>query len=207
MNKQLIWLIVWGITFGYMEAAVVVYLREIYYPDGFAFPLKLISGAIMWTEIGREAATLVIMAATVMLAYERMQSRMAAFAVLFGVWDIFYYVFLRLILDWPKSLATWDILFLIPAPWVGPVWAPVLVSVGLIGAGSVVLSRNADGRYPRFGKRFVLAETAAGMMIVSSFLISGRSIIGTGMPEAFVWSLFMGGFVLGAGVFFYSVKR
>ncbi|HHH72752.1 MAG TPA: hypothetical protein ENL04_02895, partial [Sulfuricurvum sp.] len=67
MKKQLNWLIVWGIAFGYMEAAVVVYLREIYYPEGFAFPLKLISGSIMWTEVGREAATLVIMAATVML--------------------------------------------------------------------------------------------------------------------------------------------
>ena len=103
MKNGVLLLFVWGMAFGYMEGAVVVYLRGIYYPDGFAFPLKLIAGGILWTEIGREAATLLIMAVTVMLVYRRFQSRLAAFAVLFGVWDIFYYVFLKLLLGWPGS--------------------------------------------------------------------------------------------------------
>lgn len=207
MNKKLFWLIIWGIAFGYMEAAVVVYLRALYYPEGFTFPLKLITGTVMRTEIGREAATLVLMAATAMLAYERFQSRFAAFALLFGVWDIFYYLFLWLILGWPESLATWDLLFLIPAPWVGPVWAPVLVSLGLIGAGSSVLAFNARKRYPHFGRSFVMAETAAGLMIVASFLISGRKIAATGMPEPFLWPLFLAGFLLGVGAFLLTPKK
>ncbi|WP_148224934.1 hypothetical protein [Nitratifractor salsuginis] len=207
MNKKLFLLMIWGIAFGYMEAAVVVYLRALYYPEGFTFPLKLISGTIMWTEIGREAATLVLMAVTVMLAYDRFQSRFAAFAVLFGVWDIFYYLFLWLILGWPESPKTWDLLFLIPLPWVGPVWAPVLVSLGLIGVGSAVLTLNARRRYPHFSKGFVVTETVAGLMIVASFLLSGRNIAVTGMPEPFLWPLFLAGFLLGVGAFFYSIRK
>ena len=97
MIKHLLWLIVWGVVFGYMEAAVVVYLREIYYPEGFAFPLVTIHGRIMLTEVLREAATLIIIWATVCLAYKRLQSRVAAFVILFGIWDIFYYIFLKLL--------------------------------------------------------------------------------------------------------------
>jgi hypothetical protein len=207
MKKKVLLLFVWGAAFGYMEAAVVVYLRAIYYPEGFAFPLKLISGPILWTETGREAATLLIMAATVMLTYKRTQSRLAAFAVLFGVWDIFYYVFLKLLLGWPESLQTWDILFLIPAPWIGPVWAPMLVSAGLVAAGTAVLTHNARGRYPPFGRGFVLAETASGAMIIASFLLSGSRLLATGMPEAFAWPLFCAGLLAGAGTFVFTFSR
>ncbi len=84
MTKQLFWLMVWGVLFGYMEATIVVYLREIYYPEGFAFPLVTIYARIMLTEVLREAATLIIIWATVCLAYKRLQSRIAAFIVLFG---------------------------------------------------------------------------------------------------------------------------
>ena len=204
MRKRFIWLWVWGAVFGYMEAAVVVYLRAVYYPEGFAFPLKLISGTLLWTEVGREAATLIIMAATVILAFERLQSRMAAFAVLFGVWDIFYYLFLKLLLGWPQGVATWDVLFLIPAPWVGPVWAPAAVSVAFIAAGTAVLVRNQGGAYPYFGKGFAAAETAAGVMIVLSFLLAGRSVMATGMPEVFAWPLYAAGFFLGTAAFLYA---
>ena len=199
--KGLLWLLVWGITFGYIEAAVVVYLREIYYPEGFTFPLVPIPGRIMWTEIGREAATLVIMSATVMLAYKRPQSRMAAFAVLFGVWDILYYVFLRLILGWPQSPQTWDILFLIPAPWAAPVWAPMLVSAGLIAGGTAVLVRNHKGHHMTFGRGFVWAELAAALLIVISFLVPGASVAETGAPEPFPWPLFLAGTLVGVGTF------
>ncbi|MEJ2468684.1 MAG: hypothetical protein P8Y51_06380 [Campylobacterales bacterium] len=184
MKKTLIWLFAWGAAFGYLEAAVVVYLRAIYYPEGFAFPLTLMEGRIFWTEIGREAATLLVLAATAVLSFPRLQSRMAAFVLLFGVWDIFYYVFLKLLLGWPQSLLTPDILFLIPAPWVGPVYAPLLVSAGFIAAGTAVLVRNARGRVRAFGRSFVLLETAAGFLFVASFLFSGISIRKTGLTES-----------------------
>ncbi len=104
--QRIVGLTIWGIAFGYMEAAVVVYLRALYYPEGFAFPLKTMPQSVLLTEIGRETATLIIMAATAMLASRRRQQRVAAFFFLFGIWDIFYYLFLKLLLDWPSSLDT-----------------------------------------------------------------------------------------------------
>ena len=121
--KQFFWLMAWGVAFAYIEASVVVYLRKIYYPEGFAFPVVIAQNSIIIVEVFRELATLVILWATAALAYTRVQSRLGAFMVLFGIWDIFYYLFLKLVLNWPQGLESWDILFLFPLPWVGPVWA------------------------------------------------------------------------------------
>ena len=203
MTKQLFWLMVWGAVFGYLEAAVVVYMREIYYPEGFTFPLVLITDPIMLTEVLREAATLLIMWATVCLAYQRLQSRFAAFFVLFGVWDIFYYLFLKLLLDWPESLGTWDILFLIPAPWVGPVWAPILVSVGLIYAGTAILIRNHKNYFLHLDRRFILLELFAALLIIISFIIPGLSVFEQSLPSHFPWHLFLAGLLTGIAVFLY----
>ena len=207
MKKNLFWLIVWGVAFGYMEAAVVVYLREIYYPEGFAFPLVIIQGRIMLTEVLRETATLFIMWATVYLVYKRLQSRVAAFVVLFGVWDIFYYIFLKLLLNWPESLGTWDILFLIPAPWLGPVWAPVLVSIGFIYAGTAILIRNHQNRFSHFGRGFILLELFAALLIIISFIIPGSSVVEQTLPSHFPWYIFLIGFLTGIGVFLYHFYR
>jgi hypothetical protein len=70
----------------------------------------------------------------------------AAFAIAFGVWDIVFYACLKLLLGWPASLFTWDILFLIPVPWVGPVIAPVLVSLTMIAAGILVSMAGSGQR-------------------------------------------------------------
>ena len=203
MTKQLFWLMVWGVAFGYIEASVVVYLREIYYPEGFAFPVVIIQDRIMLTEVLREAATLIIIWATVCLTYKRLQSRIAAFIVLFGIWDIFYYIFLKLLLNWPESLGTYDILFLIPAPWVGPVWSPVLVSIGFIYAGTAILIRNHQNHFLHFGKVFILLELFAVLLIIVSFIIPGSSVIEQSLPTHFPWYLFLIGFLTGIGVFLY----
>lgn len=207
MSGQLAWLAVWGIMFGFMEAAVVVYLRAIYYPEGFTFPLTVVTSYVMVTEVVREAATLVIMWATVSLAYERLQSRFAAFMVLFGVWDIFYYVFLKLILDWPEALTTWDILFLIPVPWVGPVWAPVLVSAGLIYVGTELLLLNRKRRFIPVSRGFVMLEVLAGAVIIVSFAIPGTCVTQMRAPEYFPWYLFMVGFIVGLSAFLFRLHR
>jgi hypothetical protein len=204
MIKQLFWLMVWGVAFGYMEAAVVVYLRELYYPEGFAFPAVIIPGRIMLAEVLREAVTLLIMWATVYLAYKRLQSRVAAFVVLFGVWDIFYYIFLKLLLNWPESLSTWDILFLIPAPWVGPVWAPILISIGFIYAGTITLIRNHKKHFLYFGIGFILLELFAALLIIVSFMIPGSSVLEQTLPTHFPWYLFFIGYLTGIGIFLYS---
>ncbi len=204
LKRKLFWLTVWGVAFGYIEAAIVVYLRRYYYPEGFSFPAVIIEPETALVEMVRELATLVFMWAVAELSYRDFRSRLAAYMVLFGTWDIFYYVFLKVILNWPAGPATWDILFLIPLPWVGPVWAPVVVSVGLIYAGVVILRREDAGRPIFLGKGFFLLETAAGLVIVISFLIPGQAVINQTLPGAFPWYLFWPGFLLGLGAFGYK---
>lgn len=207
MTKSLLYLTVWGILFGYMEAAVVVYLREIYYPDGFTFPVMLMDTHIMLTEIFREAATLLIMWTTISLVYQRRQTRLGAFFLLFGVWDIFYYLFLKLLLNWPQSFQTWDILFLIPLPWVGPVWAPLLVSIGFIFFGMLILLLNAKNRFLAFDGKFILFEVFAAFLIILSFIVSGTAVIKEEVPTYFPTSLFLFGFLFGVGIFLYYFYR
>jgi hypothetical protein len=204
MKKSLWWLAVWGMAFGYLEAAVVVYLRELYYPEGFRFPAVMIADRIMLTELLREAATLLIMWATVCLAYKNFQSRISAFIILFGVWDIFYYIFLKLLLNWPESINTWDILFLIPVPWLGPVWAPILVSLGFIYAGTVILIRNHQNNFLYFNKNMILLEFFSILLIIASFIIPGSAMLEQTIPDHFPWYLFFTGFIIGMGTFFYS---
>ena len=79
-------------------------------------------------ELGREVATIAMLAAFGLVMGRNFNERMAAFAIAFGLWDISFYAFLKMMIHWPESLNTWDILFLIPLPWIGPVLAPVLVS-------------------------------------------------------------------------------
>jgi hypothetical protein len=202
---RLAWLFVWGIAFGYIESAVVVYLRALYYPEGFAFPLAPIAPSILTTEIIREAATLILLWSTASLVYSRMQSRVAAFFILFGVWDIFYYVFLKALLDWPATLLTWDILFLIPLPWAGPVWAPILVSFGLILFSTAILYLNDHRVYLRFTLSTMLLLIAAACIIVVSFLIPGIPVAEGKMPGDFPSLLFWSGFLLGGAGYGYAI--
>ena len=201
LRKRLFWLAVWGAAFGYIEAAVVIYLRRIYYPVGFAFPVVLIDANIAVIELVREAVTLLFMWAVAALTYRTLQCRIAVYMILFGVWDIFYYLFLKVFLSWPESIFTWDILFLLPLPWVGPVWAPVLVSMGLIYAGIVILYRHEKGPPMLLGRGFWILEVIAGVVIVLSFLIPGQVVLKETVPTYFPWYLFWAGYLTGIGAF------
>jgi hypothetical protein len=121
-----------SVAMGMLESSVVIYLREMYYPGGFQFPLKATSYTIAVTELFRELATLIMLLGIGMLAGKNKQTRFAWFIYSFAIWDIFYYVFLFLIINWPLSLLDWDVLFLLPIIWVGPVWAPVFLSLLMI---------------------------------------------------------------------------
>jgi hypothetical protein len=46
----------------------------------------------------------------------------------FAFWDLFYYLSLYILIKWPPKLSTIDVLFLIPKPWIAPVWFPIGVS-------------------------------------------------------------------------------
>jgi hypothetical protein len=128
-----------AIAMGWVESAVVFYLRTMVdrIEPYQARPLPLI-GSLGSVELVREAATLVMLLAVGMLAGRTWRCRFGYAAIAFGVWDIFYYVFLKVICGWPHSLFDWDILFLLPLPWWGPVLAPVSISLLMISWGTLV---------------------------------------------------------------------
>ena len=130
--KKIIWITIFSIAMAFVEAAVVVYLRAIYYPEGFAFPLTPRTDTIIGVELLREFATILMLLSIAVLTGRRGWERFAYFLFCFGIWDIFYYIWLKLLLDWPSSIFEWDILFLIPLPWIGPVIAPVFLSMLMI---------------------------------------------------------------------------
>src|ERR1700674_5094562 len=205
MTRTVAALLLFGISFGYLEAAVVVYLRAIYdpirhslHPDrpaGELFPLisqqELAAAGPenprrLLIEIGREAATIAMLAALGLAAGRNFNQRMAAFAVVFGLWDIFFYIFLRLMIHWPQSLFTWDILFLIPLPWVGPVIAPVIVALTLVVCGLISLRLGGMPARPREW----MAMIAGGIIVILSFAWDYRNTRRGGLPNPFKWPLF-----------------
>jgi len=143
--------VLFAIAMAWVEAAVVLYLRTLvdrldpYQPH----PLP-VEGALGGAELVREVATLVMLGTVGWIAGRTWRSRLAYAVVAFGVWDLFYYVFLRPLTGWPRSLLDWDILFLLPLPWWGPVLAPVLIA-GLMILGEASWSSTIPP-IVRFGR-------------------------------------------------------
>src|SRR5215468_561177 len=104
MWSRLINATVYAVAMAYLESAVVVYLRRLYYPQGFDFPLVIVDIPTLLIELGREAATIVMLATVGIAAGRTKVGKFAYFLLLFGVWDIFYYVWLKAFLGWPDSL-------------------------------------------------------------------------------------------------------
>ena len=181
-----------SIAFAYIESSVVVYLRAIFYPSGFTFPLQDFSqmpGAMrfFFTEMGREAATLILILTGALLIGKDGRSRWAWFLVIFAVWDIFYYVWLKVLLNWPASILDWDILFLMPAVWAGPVLAPVITSCVMLWIAWVLLS----GREVHFLPMRMFGIIACAVFIVSCFCIGGLRITEADYAAYFSWPIFL----------------
>jgi len=186
-------LVLFAVTMAYLESAVVVYLRAIYYPEGFSFPLKALEPDMALVEIGRELSTMVMLAAVAYLAAGVFYERFAAFCIMFGVWDVFYYVWLKVLLDWPQSLFTRDVLFLIPLPWIGPVLSPLVVAVSLVVGGGAILYRiRSGGRFEPNFREWVIALGGAALIILSYIrdLDAGLSFA---MPGPYRWDLLIVG--------------
>jgi hypothetical protein len=224
--RRALWVALFAVAFGYVESAVVVYLRVVYdplraslhpnQPEGSLLPLITLDelraadpGHVrrLGIELGRELATLVMLATVAALAVRRRGEWIAMFLIAFGVWDIAYYAGLKAMIGFPASLLTWDILFLIPVPWLGPVLAPVLVALTMIVAGGVVLARTARGRPLRTTPWHWCAVIAGGVIIVVSFTKDyGRTMAGE-MPERFSWLLFGAGLLLAILAFVHALSR
>lgn len=123
-----------GIAFGFVEAAVVIYLRGaigLVPAPGAAIEqvsVQDIPSNLLAIEVVREAATIAMLVAIAFLSARRATERWAMFLYVFALWDLSYYAGLWATIDWPPSLLTDDILFLIPVPWISQVWYPVAVS-------------------------------------------------------------------------------
>lgn len=135
----LVTLTAFGVAMGYLEAVVVVYIREILgiVPTPAQLTPEVLAQVPDWvigTEQTREAATIVMLVALALLVGRTRAQKLATFLFAFGVWDISYYIGLKALINWPASLTTRDCLFLIPQPWYAPVWVPVVISAGMIAA-------------------------------------------------------------------------
>ncbi len=205
--------VIFSIAFAYIESAVVVYLRVIFHPDGFTFPLSNVDTilqhkALLLTEIGREAATIVLILTGAWLFGRNLQQRFAYFLTIFAVWDIFYYIWLKIfsaclkaIPNWPASIMDWDILFLIPVAWAGPVVAPVLVSITLLAFAMIILYRDCCGRPIKASRIEWLGFIAAAVVVVVSFCIPGPHIAEPDFQSYFYWPVFAAGLLAAIALF------
>ena len=188
--------IAFAIAMAWVESASVLYIRtlvdriEPHQPE----PLPLY-GSLGNVELWREAATLVMLATLGMLAGRTWRQRAGYAAIAFGTWDIFYYVFLRIMSGWPRTLLDWDILFLLPLPWWGPVLAPVSIAVVMIIWGTLATQSRDEQTDARWavalaGVGIVLA-LAVFMTDAWSALPHGRDAVVRVLPTTFNWPLFL----------------
>ena len=207
--RRLVILLLFGVSFGYVEAAVVIDLRTIFdplrnelyreVPHNSVFPLPSMEQVyeaepqyfrVLQIEQGRELATIVMLAAVGMLFGQTFRQWLAGFALVFGVWDLSYYAFLKILIGWPASLLTWDLVFLLPVPMVAPVIAPVLMSLSLIVAGGATLWRESRGRPVHFGRLDCTLLVIAGLVVIVAFGWDFRHTMAGGWPNPFNWPLF-----------------
>ncbi|MBI4327856.1 MAG: hypothetical protein HY674_21710, partial [Chloroflexi bacterium] len=195
------WLIValFAMAMAWVESAVVVYLRtlldrlEPYQPN----PLPEF-GNLGPTELVRELATLVMLFTIGWLAGQTPRSRFAYAMIAFGVWDIFYYLFLNWICGWPTSLWDWDILFLLPLPWWGPVLAPVSIAALMIVGGTLVAHFDTAAR-PLWPGTSARALGCGGAMLALYVFMRDALAVAEGgverirnvLPATFNWPLFL----------------
>ena len=179
-----------GLAFGLLEAAVVVYLRAAIGAgaalpaDGPAFD------SYVALEVARELATLVMIVSVGWLAGRSGLERLAWAAVVFGTWDITYYVGLRVVTGWPPALDAWDVLFLVPAAWVGPVWAPIVVSGALIGTGLLAARWLGAGGRIALGRGEAIGGLAGGALVIASFLVDSARVVAGDLAPWSGWPLF-----------------
>jgi hypothetical protein len=189
---------VFALALALIEAAVVIYLRAL---SGSAlFPLqdmlKAIGPQLHNLEVCREVATLLVLFVPAYLLQAPPTLRVVAYVLLFALWDLAYYGFLSLFLGWPNTLMTYDVLFLIPQPWIAPVLCPILVAstLALGTTAYLYLARNRAARTPSIGQGLGLFVGAVVMLV--AFMWETGYYLKGGMPPRFAWWAFIPGYGL-----------
>lgn len=204
--RRFLSVVIFGAAFGYIEAAVVVYLRTIFPHASFTFPLVEFGTSPLWkqllpAETGREAATLILILTSSWLFGRNLRQRFAYFLTIFACWDISYYLWLKVLINWPGSVTDWDILFLIPITWAGPVLAPILISLTLLIFAVIILYRSAYGRAIKTTVADWLGFCIAALVVVTCFCIAGLHIAEPNFKSFFYWPIFAFGQISAVALF------
>ena len=201
-TRKFWWFGLFAIAMAYVESATVVYVRRIYGISDLLLDIPPFDPMIAPIEVGRELATLVMLLAAGWAAGRSFQSRLSYTFFIFGVWDIFYYIWLRLFIGWPNSLFSPDLLFLIPLPWWGPVIAPMLIACLMVAGGILAVISEDKGRKVRFLALVGTILTAGVFMLLYSFMEDALSVMPADLetlaqlrPTPFNWPIYIVGLV------------
>jgi hypothetical protein len=219
--RRWIWIAVFALAFAWVESAVVVYLREIYFDGGFSFPLKItwqdgrhVVDPLVRIEFVREIATILMLVAGGCLAGRNPFQKFCYFMIAFGLWDIFYYVWLYVMVGWPPSLMTWDLLFYVPLPWVGPVVTPVLIALAMVTTGSTIVYFQENGCTVLWRWYDLAFELGCGLLMIIAFCWDWKNIIQlpgdaarSGLPNPFAWWLYLPAYLMAVLYFIVRFKR
>ena len=202
-TKKLLWVGLFAVAFAYLEAAVVVYLRQMYGIHDLLRDIPAFDSMIAFVEVGREFSTLIMLLSVGWAAGRSLQTRLGFAFFAFGLWDIFYYIWLKLFINWPESLLTTDVLFLLPLPWWGPVIGPVLIAVLMVIGGSLAVIADDRGQAVRFSaiKGILLIEGI--MVLLYSFMENSLAALPADVdtlsrlrPSTFNWPLYLIGLIV-----------
>jgi hypothetical protein len=192
--RRFVWVSAYAIAMAFLEAVVVVYIRGLLHITNDHVAL----GPYVTMEMWREMATIIMLVAVGWLAGRRTAERWAYGLFAFGTWDVFYYVWLRVLIDWPATLLDWDTLFLIPLRWWGPVLSPVLIAVLICIAAVLAVMRLERGQRLSVTPIRVSVGVFGGLLALYVFmsdslhaLLAGRTDWDTLRPEPFKWPLFL----------------
>lgn len=210
LKNKFLWLAIFAIAMAFVETAVVVYLREMYFPENIQqiFPPKIFHPRDVWIELGRELATITMLLSAAILTTQRSALRIfSAFVFAFGLWDLFYYVFLKLTINWPTHWLEWDILFLIPWAWLGPWICPALIALMFVIWALLVNFLPAHFHFTRATlSTFVVGSIIALITFLQPafpiLLHRDPKLLETFVPQHFWWPEFLLGYILmGIGLF------
>jgi hypothetical protein len=211
--KIFIPLLVFAVGMAFLESAVVVYLREIWKLTDI-FPVEDIFDQAqnirtLKVEFAREAATLVMLVSISFALGRNAWQRVAYFLFLFGVWDIFYYAWLRVMIDWPQSLLSWDVLFFIPVTLVSPVYAPIAVSSAMIFCGIMIIHAERKRVTLKSTRRFWIMEALAFGLVYASFILETPEVNAGALESEleYPWLMLLLGLTIGLTAFLFLVQN
>jgi hypothetical protein len=217
--KKIALVSVFAIAMAFLEAVFVIYLRKLYYQQGFGFPVIFPLDPFVYTlELFREFATIVMLVCIGLLVGKKVYEKLAYYLYSFAIWDIFYYIFLKITINWPSSLLTWDTLFLIPIQWVGPVLAPLIASFSMIALAMLIIYFSEKKKKVFFDIKEKRLFIIGSIIILYTFLYDYSHLIISGgflsnianllsdprfhqvmmayVPINYNWALFMSGEIM-----------